>query len=394
MDAVTKVWAKHQGIKQLLIFTETGEGSCNLGCSYCFLAKRGEHKVMARETLFRAIDFLREIAVEPPSLHFFGTEPLKRFDLIRAAREYAPDMPISLTTNGTLLTRERMEWMTENDVRIYVFSIDGGEQHNALRVDRHGRPAWPLIERGLRIALEYQSQWLTARGSWYPSDYDLVSRFKALEELGARSIAMVPVNNGPFDEDRVYEAYLALGEHYGWGWTPSKFVNEMIKRCQNEEAVPQAGNGCGVGTGYWAVSPDGRLSLCQLYEEKPEMALGDIWQGITNPEPFWTVSWRVDTFHKPENPYPKPQCRTCTAYKHCMGVGFCAGINAQDTGDELVPPDGYCNHLRGFVRACRVWAQKMAERDAGKAQHLGKTLVSNVLGRTYPSSAEEGWEWV
>src|SRR5690606_22384845 len=69
----------------------------------CFLAKQGEREVMIRETLFRAIDFLREIAVAPPSLHFLGTEPLKQWDLIVAAREYAPDMPISLTTNGHLL---------------------------------------------------------------------------------------------------------------------------------------------------------------------------------------------------------------------------------------------------------------------------------------------------
>src|SRR5690606_10873738 len=83
--------------------------------------------------------------------------------------------------------------------------------------------------------------------------------------------------------------------------------------------------------------------------------------------------WRVDTFHTAMNPYPKPQCKTCTAYKHCMGVGFCAGLNKQDTGDELVPPDGYCNHLRGMVRAARVWAEQMGKRPEGKV------LMSGVL---------------
>src|SRR5690606_8204861 len=126
---------------------------------------------MAVETLRAAVDFLREIAVGDPSIHFFGTEPLKRFDLIKEARQYAPEMPISLTTNGTLLTRSKLEWMAENDVKIYVYSIDGGEEHNALRVYRNGKPAWEHIKRGLQLALEYQSAWLTARGSWYPSDY-------------------------------------------------------------------------------------------------------------------------------------------------------------------------------------------------------------------------------
>ena len=150
----TKRWARRQHIPQLLLFTETGAGSCSMACSYCFLAKRGENKVMARETLFRAIDFLREIAVGPPSLHFFGTEPLKRFDLIVAAREYAPNMPISLTTNGHLLSDKRIRWLNDNDVKIYVFSLDGGPEHNAARVDRKGNPTWPIVTRNLRKLLE------------------------------------------------------------------------------------------------------------------------------------------------------------------------------------------------------------------------------------------------
>ena len=58
----TKRWARRQRIHQLLLFTETGAGSCPMACTYCFLAKSGENKKMARSTLHRAIDFLREIA--------------------------------------------------------------------------------------------------------------------------------------------------------------------------------------------------------------------------------------------------------------------------------------------------------------------------------------------
>lgn len=386
MNEQTKYWARRQRIHQLLLFTETGEGSCSMACTYCFLAKKGERKTMARETLTRAIDFLREIAVRPPSLHFFGTEPTKNWDLIVAAREYAPDMPISMTTNGHLLSRRRIEWLNENDVKIYVFSLDGGEEHNAARVDRRGRPTWPVVTRNLKMLLETeQRQWLTVRGTWWPSDYDLVSRFKAIMDLGATSIQFVPVTDAGFDEERVKQAYLELGEFFNWGWTPSKFVNDMLKRVQNEETIPQQGNACGVGTNYWAVSPDGRLSLCQLYEERPEVgSIGDIWQGVTNPLPLLAVSDRVGTFHTDAEPYPKRteryDCSRCHAYKHCMGVGWCAGLNLAATGDELVPPDGYCAHLRGMVAACRIWAAKMAERMPPKRE--------SVLGIRFPMGEE------
>lgn len=395
MNEETRQWARRQRISKLLLFTETGEGSCSLACSYCFLAKSGIRKVMARETLFRAIDFLRDIAVSKPKLHFFGTEPLKQWGLIVAAKEYAPDIPISLTTNGHLLTDSRIQWLNDNDVKIYVYSLDGGPEHNKERVDRKGNPSWHIVSRNLQKLLDTpQRIWLTVRGTWFPTDYDLVARFKALEDLGAKSIQFVPVTDAPFDEEKVKEAYLALGEHYNWGWTPSRFVNEMVKRCRDEENIPQSGNGCGVGTGYWAVSPDGKLSLCQLYEERQELGgIGDIWNGITNPLPLLAISDRVNTFHK-SDPYPKQtdtySCDRCHAYKHCMGVGWCAGLNMMATGDELVPPDGYCAHLRGMTAACRVWAQKMAEKMPPD--------IPGILGMKVPVAVDtppeiEGVEW-
>lgn len=398
----TRRWARRQHIHQLLLFTETGAGSCSMACSYCFLAKSGTNTVMERSTLHRAIDFLREVAVRPPSLHFFGTEPTKNWDLIVAAREYAPDMPISMTTNGHLLSRRRIEWLNENDVKIYVFSLDGGEEHNAARIDRKGNATWPVVTRNLKMLLETeQAQWLTVRGTWWPSDYDLVSRFRAIEDLGATSIQFVPVTDAAFDEQRVTEAYLELGEYYGWGWAPSKFVNDMIKRVQNEETVPQQGNACGVGTNYWAVSPDGSLSLCQLYEEHQDVGgLGDIWNGITNPLPLLAIGDRVNTFHTSVEPYPKKtetyDCSRCHAYKHCMSVGWCAGIHRLATGDELVPPDGYCAHTRGMVAAARIWADKMAERTAGRmpADRVGVLgLRMPVSGGAPPTDFFEGVEF-
>ena len=362
MMEVTKRIAKKMGFSRLLIFTETGEGSCNMACKYCFLGKSGTNQKMSVEILHKAIDFLNLYAVGEPSLHFFGTEPLKNWDLILAAREYT-NMMISLTTNGVALTRERVEWMDNNNVRVYILSLDGGEVHNDQRVLRNGNPSWDIVSKNAKLLLESnQKNWITARGTWAGLDYDLVGRFKALEELGFPSIQMVPDIAGPFERDLVKEAYLELGEYYAWGATPSKFVNEMVRRLMNEDTVQQEGNRCGTGKGIWAVSPDGTLSLCQLYEESPVGKIGDIWNGITNEMPFTAISERVNTFHTPINPYPKPECEGCTAYKHCQGVGWCAGINRQVTGDELIAPDGYCEHLIGMVEACRVWADKQKER--------------------------------
>ena len=373
----TKQIAKRQGLTRLLLFTETGEGSCNMACKYCFLGKSGTNKKMSIEILHKAIDFLNLYAVGEPSLHFFGTEPLKNWDLILATREYT-NMMISLTTNGVALTKERIDWMDNNNVKVYILSLDGGEAHNDQRILRNGDPSWDIVSKNAKLLLESkQRQWITARGTWAGLDYDLVGRFKALEELGFPSIQFVPDVTGPFERDLVKEAYLELGEYYAWGAPPSKFINEMVQRLMDEENAKQEGNKCGTGRGIWAVSPDGSLSLCQLYEESAVGKIGDIWNGITNEMPFTAISERVNTYHTNINPYPKPECEGCTAYKHCQGVGWCAGINRQVNGDELVAPDWYCEHLIGMVEALRVWAEKQGER-MPKPQ---RGILGQVFGR-------------
>src|SRR5690606_19707724 len=60
-DKVLEV-TKRQKISRLLLFTETGEGSCPLACSYCFLAKAGVNKKMSEKTLRDAIDWLRAVS--------------------------------------------------------------------------------------------------------------------------------------------------------------------------------------------------------------------------------------------------------------------------------------------------------------------------------------------
>ncbi len=359
----TKQIAKRQGLTRLLLFTETGAGACNMACNYCFLGKEGTNKKMDVETLHKAIDFLNLYAVGEPSLHFFGTEPLKNWDLIVAAREYT-NMMISLTTNGVALTKERIDWMDNNNVKVYILSMDGGEEHNKNRILRSGDLSWAVVSRNAQLLLQSPKQrgWVTARGTWSGYDYDLVGRFAELAGLGFPSIQVVPDVTGPFERAKAKEAYLELGEYYAWGATPSKFVNDMVQRLMDEENAKQEGNKCGTGRGIWAVSPDGSLSLCQLYEESLVGKIGDIWNGITNEMPFMAIGERVNTYHTDINPYPKPECEGCTAYKHCQGVGWCAGINRQVNGDELIAPDGYCEHLIGMVEALRIWADKQGER--------------------------------
>ena len=107
---------------------------CTLRCKYCYAGRKYRH-AMTRETAQKAIDICLAEAKRVGrglDLSFFGGEPLLEWELLQWCFEYLESHKEGLivqprygiTTNGTLLTPERLEWMAERDFLIGI-SIDG-----------------------------------------------------------------------------------------------------------------------------------------------------------------------------------------------------------------------------------------------------------------------------
>jgi uncharacterized protein len=82
-------------------------------------------------------------------------------------------------------------------------------------------------------------------------------------------------------------------------------------------------SGCGSGTEYLSVTPDGSLFPCHQFVGNEGMQVGDVWQGVTN-TPL------VNEF-KGCNVYSRPRCRECFAKYYCSGG--CAANAYHFTGD-------------------------------------------------------------
>ena len=92
IDDQVRYWARKKKLCKLTLYTETGEGSCPLNCTYCYLDKGSKNQVMPEQTLHDAIDWLKLVSPAPKGIHFFGTEPLKNFELIKSASLYSPEL--------------------------------------------------------------------------------------------------------------------------------------------------------------------------------------------------------------------------------------------------------------------------------------------------------------
>lgn len=137
-----------------LVLTER----CNLACDYCFVRQNNQDKKqdMTLEALYMALDLMIEKnRGYETEIHFFGGEPLLKWDLIQRAvrymnravkRKLLSQVHYAITTNATLITPQISKFFKENDFEVSI-SIDGGERINDLyRKDSQGRGTYKKVK--------------------------------------------------------------------------------------------------------------------------------------------------------------------------------------------------------------------------------------------------------
>ena len=189
--------------------------SCNLACRYCYEdreegcvppagggAATGE---MSREAVRENVRFLLDHSGESRkvSVVLFGGEPLLRFplvrDAVRQAREMAgergKEISFSLTTNGTLVTREIAGFLRENGVSVCV-SIDGPRAvHDRNRPYASGRGSYDDVERGIAFLMENRNGApVAARVTLGRGAVDVRETFRHLRGLGFDEVGFAPAS--------------------------------------------------------------------------------------------------------------------------------------------------------------------------------------------------------
>lgn len=140
---------------------------CNLRCSYCVYSGKFDNRVhssvdMDFEQARKAIDFglSRSNSSSIFSIGFYGGEPLLMFGLIQKCVEYVESVAenrkidYTITTNGTLLTIDKAEYLFSKNFHI-VISLDGSkEEHNINRVFQNGEGSFDTIMKNLAAIKE------------------------------------------------------------------------------------------------------------------------------------------------------------------------------------------------------------------------------------------------
>ena len=141
--------------------------TCNLRCRYCYLENKDSSE-MTYDTAVRCIDFALFNACQHKDrriwIDLVGGEPLLSFGLLKKivsysdtrAKKLGVNTTFSLTTNGTIITNEILNWLISNHVHIKI-SIDGTDTvHNLNRVYADGNGSHGTVISNLPFFRAYE----------------------------------------------------------------------------------------------------------------------------------------------------------------------------------------------------------------------------------------------
>ncbi|MCC8191538.1 MAG: thioether cross-link-forming SCIFF peptide maturase [Ruminococcus sp.] len=322
---------------------------CNLRCKYCF-ASTGDfgagRKLMSFETGKAAIDFLLNNSGDRVNLEldFFGGEPLMNFDvvkqIVRYARskekEYNKNFRFTITTNGMLLTDDKIDFINEEMSNV-VLSIDGRKEVNdRLRVRVDGKGSYDKILDGYKkLVAKRGDKDYYVRGTYTKYNLDFSNDVMHLYDLGFDQVSVEPVmadKELPFaitDDDvetisREYEVLAEKLENIRENGGFCNFFHFMLDLDQGPCAIKRL-RGCGSGNEYVAITPDGDIYPCHQFVGIPEFKMGNLEDGTFDIE----MKKRFAATHV----YAKEDCKNCWAKFYCSGG--CNANNFLYEGDIL-----------------------------------------------------------
>ena len=185
-------------------------GHCNLSCSYCAeSATMPKRQPINKETLNQALTklFLWSKPKTPISIHLGSGEPLLFPQNVQKigkqaknlAKKHGRSLSLFLTTNGTCLTDEIIEWLIEDGWNVKI-SLDGDIQtHNKNRKYKTGQGTYNEASQAAKIFTKrIPDRFSTTSVLCNGNDPSKV--FYSIASLGVKRIELVPVAVPPQSE--------------------------------------------------------------------------------------------------------------------------------------------------------------------------------------------------
>ncbi len=323
---------------------------CNLRCEYCFAAQgnfHGDNLLMPLEVGKRALDFLvansgnrRQLEVD-----LFGGEPTMNWEVCKQLVEYGKALEFehnklirfTITTNGLLLNDEKIDYINRHFHNV-VLSIDGRREINdAMRPIAGGTGSYDIIAPKFKqLVAGRGDKSYYVRGTFTNRNIDFDRDVLHLADLGFKETSVEPVVSSPDDLFSLSEADLpAIYDAY------DRLADEMVARIGSDKdfrffhyvidfnrgpCIIKRVSGCGAGTEYLAVTPQGDIYPCHQFVGNEDFKMGNVMTGEF--ERLTHVNF-ADAHVE-----AKEDCQTCWAKYYCSGGCHANAYNFNKTIDK------------------------------------------------------------
>lgn len=324
---------------------------CNLRCQYCFAGQGGYGRwrmLMSFDVARRAVDFL--IAHSGPREHceldFFGGEPLMNWHVVQQTIDYVhkqekkhgKKIKMSLTTNGLLLDKEKVKYLTDNHISL-ILSLDGRkEMHDRMRPGVHGEGTYDEIVKNLQYCVaNRKGEEYYVRGTFTRYNMDFTTDVIDMIDKGFPAVSMEPVVGEDTADysikeedlpcvkaeyDRLAKLFIAREEE-GRPFFFFHFNMDLWKG----PCLPKRLRGCGAGHEYLAVVPNGDIYPCHQFVGREGYVIGNVYEGLKN--------FKMMRDFRMNHVFSKPECVDCWAKFFCSGG--CHANNEAFAGDIHKP---------------------------------------------------------
>lgn len=282
-------------------------GMCNLRCIYCY-AKYGFYQegsgLMTEDIARRSVDFLFGQLRRRQRVHivFFGGEPILNWDVLRFTIHYAKSIAkkdgrfvtFGITTNGTLLDKEKVDFLRRNRFSIMI-SIDSHKKeiNDRLRPAGDGKSTYNRILKALRLF--DKKDYIILRLTLTKENRDIVnyikfftSSFDCVKEIAFDPLVAKKSRIAYGGEDLLHykdEIYRYLG-YLSKNWVKGDMIpvcsfGPYIYRLKNLYKYRKV-QYCKGGRTSVAISPQGNIYSCATLIGCQKFYLGNVFEGLNN----------------------------------------------------------------------------------------------------------------
>ncbi len=341
-------------------FTLSLTHRCNLACRYCY-AGNSRKPDMQLATAKQCID--TALASLPAGrsldLGLFGGEPLLRFDLVREivtytyrrTREIFVPVRIGITTNGTLVSPEALDYFAEQGINL-CFSIDGPEDvHDRNRCHHNGSGSFVEVVDNLELAIQRLGVVEVNAVVGPDTLFDVPRTLDFFINLGVPVIHLSPNIKATWPReacDHFDDIYRQVAEQYIACYQRGK---EIALNIIDSKAILFVKGGyspsdkCSMGDGEWGVAPSGNLYPCERFigeDDDQTFSLGNIRTGLNQAR-------RCAQHLKRGN--RREECSNCFYTRFCMS--WCGCTNWFMSGESNMPAPVLCAMEKAAIEAAR-----------------------------------------